>query len=129
MARRMQSTFLVMAGGAMGAAARYHSGIAVAGLAGDRWPWATLTVNVLGALLIGMLAGWAMARDLAEPWRLFLGVGLLGGFTTFSAFSLETWRMIEHGAWVHAASYAAASVTITILCVGLGVAITRAVLA
>lgn len=128
MARPMQSTFLVMIGGAIGAAARYHSGIAVTALAGERWPWGTLVVNVIGALLMGILAGFAIARGLAEPWRLFFGVGILGGFTTFSAFSLEVWRMIERDALWSALGYAAASVVVTILCVGIGVAATRAVL-
>jgi CrcB protein len=128
MARPMQSTFLVMIGGAIGAAARYHSGIAVTALTGERWPWGTLVVNVIGALLMGILAGFAIARGLAEPWRLFFGVGILGGFTTFSAFSLEVWRMIERDALWSALGYTAASVVVTVLCIGIGVAATRAVL-
>jgi fluoride exporter len=129
MARPMQTTFLVMAGGAIGAAARYHSGLAVAAVAGERWPWATFAVNIVGAFLIGLLAGWAMARSLPEAWRLFVGVGILGGFTTFSAFSFELWRMTEQGAWLSAVGYATASVLTTFFCVAGGVAAIRAVLA
>lgn len=118
-----------MAGGALGAAARYHGGVAVAALAGERWPWATFAVNAVGALLIGLIAGWAMMRGLAEPWRLFLMVGILGGFTTFSAFSLEMWRMIEGGAWLGAMGYAMASVVVTLAAVGIGIAMMRGMLA
>jgi fluoride exporter len=121
----MQATFFVMTGGAIGAALRYHCGLLAASLVGDRWPWGTFAVNAVGALAMGLLAGWAMTRGLAEPWRLFLGVGLLGGFTTFSAFSFETWRMLEQSAWGSALLYALASVVITVLMVAVGVILMR----
>ena len=125
----MQSTFLVMAGGAIGAAARYHGGIAVTAIAGAHWPWATFAVNVVGALLIGLVAGWAMTRGVSEPWRLFVMVGILGGFTTFSAFSLELWRMVEAGAVLSALGYALASVLVTLGAVAAGMALSRGALA
>ncbi len=127
MARPMQSTFLVMAGGAIGAAARYHSAIGVARLAGDRWPFATLSVNLVGALVMGVLAGWALSRGLSENLRLFFAVGMLGGFTTFSAFSMESWQLFEAGRAAAAFGYVAASVVGTIVMVGLGISLVRAV--
>lgn len=129
MARGMQSTLLVMAGGALGAAARFHAGAVLTATIGSRWPWGTLAVNAAGGLLIGLLAGWATVRGIAEPWRLLLGVGILGGFTTFSAFSLETWQMIERDAWLDAAGYVAASVCISVLLAGVGIALSRMMLA
>ncbi len=125
----MNSTIFVMSGGAIGAALRYHSGLAIAGATGDRWPYATLTVNLIGALAMGLLTGWALSRGLAEGWRLFIGVGLLGGFTTFSAFSIETWQLIERGDTLPALGYAAASVVGTVLLVGFGIMLTRGIAA
>lgn len=125
----MHSTFLVMTGGAIGAAIRYHVGLGVTAAAGDRWPLATLAVNLAGALAMGLLAGWLMTRDSSEGWRLFIGVGLLGGFTTFSAFSLEMWRLVERGDIVPALLYAAASVIGTVVLVAAGIAVVRSVAA
>jgi len=104
----MPNLLFVMAGGAIGAGARHLVGqIATA-------PYATLIVNLLGGLLMGLLAG-ALARDgggaggSSALW-LFLGVGMLGGFTTFSAFSLDAVTMIGRGAGLQAALYVLASV-------------------
>ena len=94
----MNATLLVMAGGALGAAGRYHLGRLVFHLGGTGFPMGTLAANLLGGFLMGILAGvLARSNFVDEPWRLFLGVGLLGGFTTFSAFSLEVMNMIERG--------------------------------
>ena len=106
----MPNLLLVMLGGALGAGARH-----LAGLAGLRWlgpgfPWATLFVNLLGSLLIGLLAGWLLRAGGSEQARLFLGVGILGGFTTFSAFSLELGLMLQRGELAPAAAYVLASV-------------------
>ena len=97
------ATLNVAVGGAAGAALRYQTGRMVTSWMGPKavanFPWATLTVNLLGCLLMGVLAGW-LARhgsENSEQWRLLLGVGLLGGFTTFSAFSLEMMMLIERG--------------------------------
>lgn len=99
----MFNLVMVMTGGAGGAALRY--GIALA-LGARAFPWATLAVNLLGGLAMGLL----MARLPGEPWRLLLGVGLLGGFTTFSAFGLDTVRLIEGRQTVAAVAYVVASV-------------------
>ena len=107
------SSLYVAAGGGLGAWLRYLVG-RLWGLSGGTaaFPYATLTVNVVGSFAMGLLAGW-LARFGAhgEGWRLLLGVGLLGGFTTFSAFSLELVNMINRGAWVQAGSYAALSLS------------------
>jgi fluoride exporter len=107
----MPNLLLVMIGGAAGAALRYRLGLAATERFGPTFPWGTLIANLAGALLIGMVA--AAAVDLgarAEPARLLLGVGLLGGVTTFSACSIETVAMIERGDVALALGYAAASV-------------------
>jgi CrcB protein len=105
----MQAYFLVMTGGALGAGARFALGNAVAARWGTAFPWGTLTVNIIGCLAMGMLAAWLTRSGTGETMRLLLGVGLLGGFTTFSAFSLEWWNLMERGAAGAAMGYAAAS--------------------
>lgn len=117
----MQQTFLVMAGGALGAAARYHLGAAAGRWLGTSWPWGTFIANVAGGLLMGLLTGaLALRAPGDEGLRLLLAVGVLGGFTTFSAFSLETVGMIERGAVVQALGYAALSVIGAIGALALG---------
>jgi fluoride exporter len=120
----MNSLIAVMAGGAIGAAARYGTGLAFAGRAG--WPWATLVVNLAGGLLMGVLAASVAKGSTSETLRLFAGVGVLGGFTTFSAFSLEGFRMIEAGAWGQALGYASVSVVGSIAALAAGYAMVRA---
>ncbi|MFZ9395257.1 MAG: fluoride efflux transporter CrcB [Erythrobacter sp.] len=106
----------VAIGGGVGALARYQLGRGMTHWLGPQavsaFPWATLAVNVLGSLAMGLLAGWLARHGTAytEQWRLLLGVGLLGGFTTFSAFSLELMLLIERGQATTAFTYAAVSV-------------------
>jgi len=122
----MASVFLVMLGGAVGAGGRYLAGRALLALLGPDYPWGTLAVNLLGALAMGALAG-ALARASIphEPTRLLIGVGVLGGFTTFSAFSLEVATMIERGALAVALGYALASVIGSVAALFAGLAIMR----
>lgn len=112
----------VMAGGAIGAAARYLAATTL-GVRGG-WPLGTFAVNLAGGFLMGLLAALVLRGAASEPMRLFAGVGILGGFTTFSAFSLEGFQMVERGQWGLAAAYAAASVigSIAALAIGYGVA-------
>ena len=108
--------------------ARYGVGVTAARLApGAGWPWATLSVNLVGGLLMGLLVGWMAQKGGAgqETIRLFAAVGILGGFTTFSAFSLETVLMIERRQMGLAAAYVGASVVVAIAAVFLGLMIAR----
>ena len=107
----MMNLLLVAVGGAVGAVARYGVGLGAARLLGLAFPWGTLFVNVLGGLAMGLLA--AKVGPEQEALRLALGVGVLGGFTTFSAFSLETVRLMEHQPGL-AMLYAAASVVLSV---------------
>lgn len=110
----MQAYILVMLGGALGAGARFALGNAVAARWGTAFPWATLSVNVIGCLGMGMLAAWLVRSGAGEGSRLLLGVGLLGGFTTFSAFSLDWWQLVERGALGAAMLYLAAMLVTTL---------------
>lgn len=122
----MSNIFLVMAGGAIGAALRYLLGQASLRAFGSGWPWGTLAANVLGGFAMGLLAGWLASRAAGgEPIRLFVAVGILGGFTTFSAFSLETMLMIERGDWLQALLYIAVSVIASVAALALGLSLMR----
>ncbi len=94
---------------------------------GPNWPWGTLFVNVTGGLAMGLLIGWLAARTGGE-WRdlrLFLGIGVLGGFTTFSAFSLETALMIERREWAGAGLYTGLSVVLCVAALFAGLILMR----
>ena len=113
------SSTLVAVGGALGSVARYQLGRAMTGWLGPQvvatFPFATLAANAVGSLAMGLLAGFLLrSGGDTDPWRLLLGVGLLGGFTTFSAFSLETAMLIQRGQVGMAGLYA-------LLSLGLGV--------
>ncbi len=84
---------------------------------GAGFPWATFGVNLAGSLLAGAVAGWS---GFSTEWRQAVLVGLLGGFTTFSAFSLQTFRMIEGGLWVEALLYATLSPALGVALAALG---------
>lgn len=100
----------VAGGGALGNALRYGLALGVQRRLGTGWPFGTLAVNLLGSFLIGWAFHLLVSREiLAEGPRLFIVAGLLGGFTTFSAFSLETLRLLQEGAWPLAALYVALS--------------------
>lgn len=119
---------LVGIGGALGAMARYG----VARLIGpsQAFPWSTFSVNLAGGLLMGLLAGWLAARADAgaEPLRLLLGVGLLGGFTTFSAYSLDLHLLIARGALGTAALYGLGSMLLALLALLAGLWLARILL-
>lgn len=128
----MTNMFLVMGGGAVGAALRYQLGRFAGQIApGAAWPWGTFAANLIGGFAMGLLAGWLArgGQGAGEPLRLLLGVGLLGGFTTFSAFSLETMLMIERGQGMLALGYALASVIGAVAALALGLTLVRSVAA
>lgn len=120
-----KATGLVMAGGAIGTALRFHTGMLVTRMGHVGYPYATLAVNVAGGLVMGALAALVLRGHVGEATRLFLGVGVLGGFTTFSAFSLELFDMIQRGGWLEAAGYALLSVVIALLALIAGFVMTR----
>jgi fluoride exporter len=127
----MLNFLLVGAGGAAGAIARYVLGVQTTRAFGAGWPYGTFLANVLGGLCMGLLIATLAHRGGAgqEHWRLLLGVGVLGGFTTFSAFSLETALMIERGQALQAAAYIAASVAFAVGALFLGLIVARRVFA
>jgi CrcB protein len=122
----MPNLFIVMLGGAFGAGLRHLVGLVALRRLGPGFPWATLTVNLVGGLLMGLLAGWLVKAGGSEQTRLLIGVGLLGGFTTFSAFSLEVALMIERGEVGTALAYALTSVIGAVLLLFAGLWIMRA---
>jgi CrcB protein len=125
----MQAYILVMTGGAIGAAARFGLARAIPHMQAG-WPWPTFLANVLGGLLMGIVAAYVVRSGAVdENIRLFAGVGLLGGFTTFSAFSLEMAQMIERGEMALAGGYALASVLLALAALFAGLALGRAVFA
>lgn len=125
------ATLHVALGGAAGAALRYQTGRAMTHWLGapivSAFPFATLAVNAVGSLLMGVLAGWLVRNtgESDEPLRLLLGVGLLGGFTTFSAFSLELMLLVERGQAATAMTYAGVSVLAGLAALYVGMIVMR----
>lgn len=115
---------LVFLGGGTGAVLRFAVGRAVL-LLGWAPPIATLLINVVGSLAMGLATGWFLSRGTDEPYRLFIATGLLGGFTTFSAFSLDALTLWQRGATGQAAAYAAGSVILSLVAVSIGFAVAR----
>jgi CrcB protein len=111
------NTFVAVAvGGALGAVSRYSFGLVAFALIGNRFPWATLGVNVVGSFLIGLAAVLIGERSVdGELWRPLIIVGFLGAFTTFSAFSLDTLLLLQQGNYNTALAYMLGSVA---LCLG-----------
>ncbi len=123
----MERLIFVFIGGGTGALCRHFLGSAALRQFGSGWPYGTFFANIIGGCLMGLLAGWLAHRGGPDQdkWRLLFGVGMLGGFTTFSAFSLETALMIERRAYGQAFGYAAASVLLAIAALFIGLIIAR----
>ena len=117
----------VMVGGAVGSGARYLTGRAMTALLGPDYPFGTLAVNLIGGLLMGVLVGVLARNTASEAWRLLLAVGVLGGFTTFSSFSLDVVTLIERGAIGVALGYIFLSVIGSIVAVFAGLTAVRAI--
>ena len=111
---------LVGGGGFIGANCRYWAGVWLEGKAGSGFPWTTLLINVLGSLAIGLFLGAFGALNWQPNWRLFVAVGILGGFTTFSAFSWETVQLLQSREFVKAAAYVGASVVLSVAAAWVG---------
>ncbi len=121
----MLNLVAVAVGGAAGALARYGLTTLVYRWLGTGFPYGTLCVNVLGSLLLGMVFVAAERRGLGEPMRLALGVGLLGAFTTFSTFSMDTLVLLQQGQVVRAGLYVLVSVAVCLAAAGAGMMVMR----
>ncbi len=123
----MMSFLTVALGGAIGASARYGLGVFAARVFGGGFPVGTLLANLIGGFLMGLLAGWLLRSgpDNAESIRLFAAVGVLGGFTTFSAFSLDAINMIQAKAFGPLLGYVGGSVVLSIVAVAAGLFLMR----
>ncbi|MEO1702175.1 MAG: fluoride efflux transporter CrcB [Pseudomonadota bacterium] len=125
----MNAILLIALGGASGAVGRHLVSGWAARAFGSGFPYGTLAVNVIGSLAMGMLIAWLAKRSAGDAHlRLLLATGFLGGFTTFSAFSLDVALLYERGAWSMAATYILASVLLTVAAVFAGLTIMRSLL-
>lgn len=123
----MSAFLIVFLGAGIGGALRHGVNLAALKLSGAGFPLGTLGVNIAGSFLMGLIVEWfALRADPGQMWRLFLTTGLLGGFTTFSSFSLDTVLMIERGATTSAGLYALASVIASVAALFLGLLLIRA---
>ena len=124
----MSGYLVVFVGGGVGAALRHGVNRAACAWLGSAFPYGTLFVNLLGGLLMGIVAGLFLVRTgISEESRLFLTTGLLGGFTTFSAFSLEASLMWQRGDYSSLIAYAVASVLLSVMALFIGLSLVRAV--
>ena len=124
----MKMLLMAAMGGAIGAAGRYLVGVGANRLLGTGFPWGTLIVNVVGSLIMGMMIeAFALRYSVSNEVRAFLATGILGGFTTFSAFSLDMATLIERKAQGLTVIYLGASVGLSILALFAGLAIARVI--
>ena len=125
----MNMLLAIFIGGGTGAVARHFSVLAAARVFGETFPWGTLFVNVLGSFIIGVLMeGAALKWQIGPDMRALLGTGFLGGFTTFSAFSFDFFKLADTGHMMSAVGYAAASVSLSFVAVFGGIFLIRGVL-
>jgi len=126
----MLATALVFLGGGIGSALRHFMNVLCARLFGLSFPWGTFAVNLIGSFLIGWLAAYFAFRagsNWTQPMRLFLITGILGGFTTFSSFSLDFAMLYERGAATPAVLYVLGSVGISLVAIFAGLYVGRAI--
>ena len=122
----LSTLFQVALGGAIGASARYLTSLGAVRLLGTGFPWGTLAVNVIGSFLMGLLVVVLAQRD-ATRLAPFLLTGILGGFTTFSAFSLDAMALYERGETMLATFYVGASVVLSLSALALAMVVAREV--
>lgn len=119
------SYLVVFLGAGLGGALRHGVNLWTA-RAGSGFPFGTMVINIVGSIMMGVLTGWFAARGgVPQAWRLFLTTGILGGFTTFSTFSLEAFLLWERGAFAAALIYVAVSVAAGIAGVGVSLLVLR----
>jgi fluoride exporter len=117
---------LVFVGGGLGASLRYTVNVACARCMGTAFPWGTFVINISGSIVMGLISGYlAFKGEASQPWRLFLMTGVLGGYTTFSAFSLDTALLYERGELGLALAYVLGSVVLSIAGLFAGLAVVR----
>jgi len=122
----LKALVFIAIGGALGAVLRYGASISIYSLLGRGFPYGTLFVNVSGSLLMGLLSVLMLERfDIAPEWRAAVLVGVLGSFTTFSTFSIETLNLLEQGDLMRAMSNIVLSVLVCLVAVWFGVLIGR----
>jgi len=119
----MKAILLVAIGGAIGSVLRYAVAILLKSFYSGEFPWHTFTVNIIGCFFIGLIFSWSLQSVSFENVRLFLMVGILGGFTTYSSFGLETFDMIKHGRLMIACTYILATNILGLIAVYSGYAI------
>lgn len=116
----LSKSLLVFVGAGFGANARYWLGGWVQDRTGVAFPWNTLVINVTGSLLMGVFMAISLKGAIHPGWRFFLAIGVLGGYTTFSAFSYETIGLLREGSYGYALWYICGSNIVSILACGLG---------
>jgi fluoride exporter len=122
----MQNYLLVFLGGGIGASLRHTVNMLSARGLGAAFPWGTFIINISGSLVMGLIAGYlAFKGGASQPWRLFLMTGILGGYTTFSAFSLDAALLYERGEIASALVYVLGSVVLSIAGLFAGLALVR----
>ena len=119
------SVFYVAIGGALGAVGRYGVGLWLKSPPVAGFPWSTFSVNIIGSLCMGLVMGWLARTGPSEPLRLFLAVGLLGGFTTFSAFAYENQVFLKEGDFTNFLIYTLGSISLGLVAVFLGLFISK----
>ncbi|UQD80656.1 fluoride efflux transporter CrcB [Bradyrhizobium elkanii USDA 76] len=126
-ALNVQLLAAVAIGGSLGSVARYLVAIGAGRLVGTEFPWGTLVINIVGSFLIGVLAeSFALSWNASQAIRVFLTIGICGGFTTFSTFSLDAIVLMQRGELWSAGAYIAASVALSILALFGGLLLVRA---
>ncbi len=118
----MKQIALVGLGGMIGSILRY---LAAIGIKTPQFPYATLLVNIIGSLLIGIIMGWSAKQVNADSWRLFLATGICGGFTTFSAFAWENLQLLNQQRYTHFCVYAGGTLILSLIAVAIGYWLTK----
>jgi CrcB protein len=122
----LAGTLIVVLGGGVGAAIRHGVNIAVLRMLGPNFPYATVFINITGSIIMGMTAAYfAFKGDASQHWRLFFTTGVLGGYTTFSTFSLDAALLYERDQFMLAATYVLASVILSLIGLFAGLAAVR----
>jgi CrcB protein len=121
----MQAMLIIGAGGFIGSVSRYLLSHLIQDRFFSSFPFGTLSVNIVGCFLIGLVFGLSERSNLSSEWRLFLATGIIGGFTTFSAFSLETVSLLRDAQYFHALGYVAMSVLLGVAATFFGILVLK----